>query len=508
MTDENEQKDLPPREGVLTGAGFALITQITTTLFTGVLTLYLVRALGPGDYGIFGVALGVSTIVLLLADLGVAYSAARFVAERRDERPAVQAILADALRLKLILATIVAVVLVALSSTIAEAYDEPRLTWALRGMALAAAAQSLLILYLESFMAMGQISRNVRIIFVESLAETTASVILVALTATAAGATFGRAIGYGIGVAAAIVVVTRTLGRAAVRLRRPAGNTSTGHTREILGYAVPLLVTNSAYTLYSTADVLLVGAILGATDAGLFAAPARLIVFSGILGLAVANAVAPRMARYKTDPDAALALRGALRALVMVQGLFIAPLLVWTAPLIALLLGEEFRESADVLRALVPYMFLLGIGPLITTSVNYIGMAGRRIPIVFGALAINVVINVTLLPEIGVVAAAIGISAAYLMYLPAHLYLCGRHVAIPIGPFLLTVLRSLVAAAAMASVLLVFGTSDSDLQPWEWVVGGGSGVATYVAVLIGTGQLRLHELRAVARIARARLGRG
>jgi len=508
MADLDDQKDHPPREGVVAGTGFALATQVTTTLFTGVLTLYLVRALGPGDYGIFGLALGISTIVLLFSDLGVSYSAARFVAERRDERQAVQSILADALRLKLILATTVATILVALSSTIADAFGEPGMTWALRGIALAAAAQSVLLLYLENFIAMGQISRNVRIVFVESLTECTTSIVLVALAATAAAATFGRAIGYGIGMAAAIVVATRMLGRASIRLRRSPAAKGRGHTRQILGYALPLLVTNSAYTLFSTVDVLLVGAILGTAEAGLFAAPARLIVFSGMLGLAVASAVAPRMARHRSDPAAAEALRRAMRLLVMVQALFIAPLLVWTAPLIALLLGEGFRESADVLRALVPYMFLLGLGPLITTSVNYIGLAGRRIPIVFGALAIDVVIGLTLLPTIGVVAAGISISAAYLVYLPAHLYLCSRHVELRIGAFMLTIARSLVAAAAMAAVLFVFGTSNAELEPWELIVGGVAGVATYAAVLVGIGELRPNELRAVARIAQTKLSRG
>lgn len=502
MAEDRDQSELPPREGIVSGTAFSLLVQITTTVFTAVLTLYLVRALGPESYGVFGLALGAATIAMLLSDMGVSHSTARFVAERLDKRTVVGSILADALRLRLLLATFVEIGLVALAEPIAAAYGEPDLAWALRGMALAVFFQSVLILYLDSFTAMGRISRNVWIILIESFAETTASIALVALGAGAAGATFGRAIGYAIGAAAAVAVATRMIGRTAFRLRAaPVGDS---HTRAIAGYALPLLVTNSAYALYSTADILLIGALLTTTAVGLFSAPLRLTAFMGILGLAVANAVAPRLARQREDPSAVLALRAALRYLVMFQAVLIAPLIVWAEPIVDLLLGPDYAESADVLRGLTPYVFLLALGPLITTTVNYLGKAGRRIPIVFGALAINVAIDVALLREWGIVAAAIGTSVAYLIYVPAHLYLCRKSVDIPLRPLAQTLARSLLAAAVMAGVLALAGTGQ--LSPVAWIVGGTGGVLAYVAVLIVSGELKPHELRSVADALRRRSG--
>jgi len=502
VVEDREQSDLPPREGIVSGTGFSLVVQATTTIFTAVLTLYLVHALGPQSYGVFGLALGASTIAILLADLGVSHSTARFVAERLDKRSVVGAILADALRLRLVLATIVEIALVALAEPIAAAYGEPDLAWALRGMALAVFFQSVLMLYVESFTAMGRISRNVRIILIESFAETTTSIALVALGAGAAGATFGRAIGYAIGAAAAVAVATRLIGRTAFRLR--AASAGAGHVRAIAGYALPLLVTNSAYALYSTADTLLIGALLTTTAVGLFSAPLRLTVFMGALGLAVASAVAPRLARHRYDSSAVVALRRALRYLVMFQAVMIAPLVVWAEPIVSLLLGPDYADSADVLRGLTPYVFLLGVGPLITMSVNYLGRAGRRIPIVFGALAINVAIDVALLRDWGIVAAAMGTSVAYVIYVPAHLYLCRQSVTIPLGPLALTLARSLLAAGVMAGVLALAGTSE--LSVVAWIVGGVGGVLSYVAVLVASGELRLHELRRVAGAARGRFG--
>ena len=502
MAEDPEQSELAPREGIVSGTAFSLVVQITTTIFTAVLTLYLVRALGPTAFGVFGLALGISTIAILLSDMGVSHSTARFVAERLEQRSAVGAIIADALRLRLLLATIVEIGLVALAEPIADAYGEPDLAWALRGMALAVFFQSVLMLYLDSFTAMGRISRNVWIVLVESLTETTASIALVALGAGAAGATFGRAIGYAVGAAAAVAVATRMIGKTAFRVRRATGRPS--HVREIAVYALPLLVTNSAYVLYSTAGILLIGALLTTTDVGIFGAPLRLTVFMGVLGLAVANAVAPRLARHRDDPTSVIALCRALRFLIMFQALLIAPLIVWAEPIVSVLLGPDYSGSVDVLRGLTPYVFLLALGPLITTSVNFLGKAGRRIPIVIGALVVNVGIDVALLREWGIVAAAVGTSVAYLIYVPAHLYLCKQSVTVPLRPLAVTLGRSLLAASVMGGVLALAGTSE--LSVAAWVAGGSGGVLAYVAALILSGELTTHELRSVVGAVRGRFG--
>ena len=62
---------------------FALASQIATASFTAILTIFLVRVLGPEDYGVFALALSVASLVFLPADFGISQSTARFVAEHR-----------------------------------------------------------------------------------------------------------------------------------------------------------------------------------------------------------------------------------------------------------------------------------------------------------------------------------------------------------------------------------------------------------------------------------------
>ena len=92
-----------------------------SALFTAGLTLFLVRRLGPHDYGVYALALSVGGILLLPADFGVTRSAARFIAERRGNLAEIAGVLRHAIRLKAIGAGAVAVALIIAAGPIADA---------------------------------------------------------------------------------------------------------------------------------------------------------------------------------------------------------------------------------------------------------------------------------------------------------------------------------------------------------------------------------------------------
>src|SRR3954463_6855648 len=78
-------------------AAFAFAAQMVTSLATGLLTLYLVRALGPEDFGVLAIAIGLGTLCLLPGDFGVSTSTSRFVAEAHGDWPVIGALLRHAL---------------------------------------------------------------------------------------------------------------------------------------------------------------------------------------------------------------------------------------------------------------------------------------------------------------------------------------------------------------------------------------------------------------------------
>jgi O-antigen/teichoic acid export membrane protein len=487
-------------DSIARNTGFSLAVRLSSAVFTAALTVFLVRYLGPDDYGVFALALSVGTIALLPSNLGVSQAAARYIAERRGHPERVAAVVSDALFLKLVIATAFAVALAALAGPVADAYGTPDLEWPVRIMALAIFGQSTLLLYDSIFESLGRIAVYLRVALAESAIEASASVAIVLAGGGAAGAVAGRAAAYVFGAGLGLLLLARTVGR---RLR-PRMREGRGFRRRIVGYGGALLVIEGAFVLFAKIDVLLIGAILSVTSVGLFEAPMRLVSFLGIIGAAVSAGVAPRVSRGDQRPDRG-ALEAAVRWLVLVQGLVVAPLLVWAGPIADTVLGPDYEESADVFRAIIPFAFLVGISPLLANTVNYLGEARKRVPIAIGALLINLVIDLALLSEIGIVAGAIGTNVAYTLYVAAHVWILRRLLDLRLRPLVPTFARAALGVAAMSGVLLLFGTSDVGVP--ALIAGTVLGIAVYAAVLIALREISPAEARRGLSAIRAALAR-
>jgi O-antigen/teichoic acid export membrane protein len=484
------QDTLAPGGGAARNTALTFAGQVAAAVLTAVLTIFLVRRLGPEGYGVFSLAFGIGVLVVLPADFGISAATARFVAERRESRRLVTAVLAHGLKLKLISAAIAGGALFVLAGPIASAYDTPALAWPLRGIALSVIGQSVLYYYGNAFIALGRTALNLRAVITESIFEFTASTTLVLLGAGATGAAFGRAIGYAFGVAVALVLIVRLLGRRAVEVRgaEPLPGLN------MLRYAGALLIVEGAYTMFGQVDALIIGGFLGATSVGLFQGPLRITALLSYPGLALSAGISPRLARREGhEPDVG-ALTIGLRWLIVLQGAMMAPLIVWAGPIVNLIFGPAYSESAAVLRGLAPYIFLSGFAPLVSTVVDYLGEARRRIPIALGTLALNLAIDIVYIPKIGIVAGAIGTSAAYAIYVPAHLRICAQLLPLKLRPLASTFLRCALAAAAMAAVLYAVGRSD--LTAFDWALGLSVGTAAYGSILFATGEIRAREVRA------------
>jgi O-antigen/teichoic acid export membrane protein len=478
---------------------FALASQLATAGFTAILTVFLVRYLGPEDYGVFALALGVASLVFLPADFGISQSTARYVAEHRGEDDRVAEVLADGFKLKLIASGVICVILFALAGPISNAYDAPEMVWPLRGVALAVFGQSIVGFYRTAFEALGRVSLTLRLIAAESAVEAGASITLVLLGAGVSGAAFGRAIGYGFGALYALVLIVRSVNRRALSLR----GVPSGRLREIAKYAGALLVIDAVFAVITQIDILLIGAVLGTTAVGVFQAPAKLITFLHYPGLALSAGVSPRLSRGGAGPNVG-AFQTGIRYLMILQAVMVVPVVVWAGPIVEVVLGSGFEESADVLRALAPLIYLFGLAPLVSVGVNYLGEARRRIPIAVAALVVNFVVSIWLLNEIGVVGSAIGADAAYLIYVPAHFWICKQLIGLSLAPVAATFARTMLAAGAMALVMIGFGTENLSLL--DWLAGGASGLATYCVCLLLTGEVRRTELLSIRRALASRAG--
>ncbi|HEX8053656.1 MAG TPA: oligosaccharide flippase family protein [Thermoleophilaceae bacterium] len=483
------------------GAGrntlLALMTQLVTGLFTAVLTIYLVRALGPREFGVLSLAIGIGTVLLLPSDFGISGSASRFIAERFPDRPAIAAIMADALRLKLAIGAIVSIALLATAGLIADAYGEPELGWPIRWMAIAVFGQSMVGFFRYAFLSMRDAGTGFRIVAGESAVEAAATIGLVVLAGGAASAAAGRAIGYTFGAILAGSLAARLLGRAAFSRSRRLADAR----RRLARYAGALFAIDVAFSASVQMAPLMIGGFLGAREVGLFTAPSRLMILLQYPGLALANGVGPRMARGEDHEPETRLFTTAFRYLIVLQALLLVPIVAWADPIVDLLLGSEFSESADLLRQLTPYIFSSGLAAILASGLTYLGEAKRRLPIAIGDVFLTAGLTAGGLATIGLSGAAYAADIVSVLYVGVHFWIIRGLVDLPLRPLLLALVRGLLAAAAAAGVLVLFGTDD--LAVWEWVAGGAGALLAFTAVVVLTREVSLGELRSmVALVAR------
>jgi O-antigen/teichoic acid export membrane protein len=293
------------------------------------------------------------------------------------------------------------------------------------------------------------------------------------------------------GLGCAVLLTIRVLGRSVLG-RPPPGEPG---ARRILRYGGALFLVDSAYTLFTAIDVLVIGAFLTATAVGLFSAPMRLLFLLQLPAAVISTAVSPRMARgFATDRDVGTFVR-ALSYIALFQVAVIPPLLVWAEPIVRLIFGPNYHGSVNVLRLLTPFVFLLGFGSILSVTANYLGQARQRVPIAISTVAINVVADLILIPRVGIVGGAMGTDLAYIVYAPAHFWVCQRILGIRLLPIAGTVLRASVAGVAMAGVLLAFGTHELSLS--TVIVGGLLAILVYLACLTAMGLIGRAERQAL-----------
>jgi O-antigen/teichoic acid export membrane protein len=471
--------------------------QIATLVFTAGLTLYLVRALGAAGYGVYALAVSIGALMLFPAGLGLPMAVGRFLADHRTSAHQLREIFWVGMRLQVPAATVAGVALFAASGAIADAYNEPALTWPLRWVALSVIGQALFAFLVTVGASVRRSSLALRMTVIESAFEASASIALVIAGGGAAGAAFGKLVGYAVAGVAGVILTMRLLGRSGRRNLEPRRVS----LRTLTRYAGVMFVVDVTWSAITQVDVLLIGALLTSAAVGSFGAVLRLIAVLGYLGLAVSAAVAPRLSLAGGNPDVR-SFERAIRYLIVVQGLTIAPMLIWATPIVDLLFGPGYHDADQILRVLTLYSFLGAPASLITVAVTYLGEGRRRVVVMLATLVLGLALTYVLIEAVGVVGAAIGDDIVQVVYVSAHLWISSTLVTLDLRRLAWSLLNTVLAASAAALVLLAFGTDH--LSPAQWVGGTCIGVAVYLGALVFTRELTVSEILTVT--ARLRAG--
>jgi O-antigen/teichoic acid export membrane protein len=434
------------------------------------LTVVLAHGFGQAGAGVALQVLGVTAILLGFAKVGMDSVMVWMLPRLRVTSPAeVRGALALALVVAAAAGTVAGVVLAALTPALAETGAEGAgvLAQALLSVAWFLPAGAVLVVALAATRALGSMWAYTGI---GGIGLPAARVLAAGVVAVAGGSAVAAVIGWA---ALLVPAVAVALGVLAVQLRRGGGMQGPALpdralTSRMWRYAVPRTASAGLEQGLQWFDVLLVGLLVGASASGSYGAASRFLAAGLMVDVALRMVVAPRLsaalARSRTAEAAGL-YQVATSWLV----LFSTPIyltMALFAPVLLGWLGAGFVEAAPALALLSgAALVTLCLGPVHTVLLMG-GRSGWAAVNKAIALAVGVLLNLILLPILGILGAAI--SWAVVMLLDAVLAAVQvRHflgIRLAVAPVLRALGYPAASVALGAAVALpVFGQTAAGL---------------------------------------------
>jgi O-antigen/teichoic acid export membrane protein len=218
---------------------------------------------------------------------------------------------------------------------------------------------------------------------------------------------------------AALVVYMLAMRRHGRLLQPPDGTLA----RRMVGYgARAYVVTLLAYMLIRI-DLLLVNGIQGAGAAGQYSIAVALADALYLLPVSISVNLFARLARGSVDRELSLGVFQLVAIGYLIVCALAAPL---AGPVITLLFGAAYHPAISLFLWLLPGVYCLGLLTVIAYHFAAHGMPRELVLVWAPGLAVNLAIDLVLLPGHGTYVASISSTIAYAIVLTLHLRLFAR----------------------------------------------------------------------------------
>ena len=406
--------------GMARGGAANLVGAVVTTLANLLLAVVVARALDTTDAGVFFTTTSLVLLLSTLGRLGTGNGLVYFLPRLRvTGSPAeVSAALRLAFRPTLIASTVIGAVLFLLAPQVAALIAADRqsdATLVLRLVAVALPFASIGDVFQSATRGFNRMRTTV---VVEKIARPLAQLVLIVVAAPTGSAVLlvlAWTVPYLPATLASWLPVRRFV--AADRRTRSDRQPSGFGAAEFWRFTAPRGVASLAQIMLQRLDVILVAVIVGSPEAALYAAATRFLVVGQFGNQAISLALQPRL-------SAALARRDLSRARFLYQtSTSWLVLLTWPLYLVVLLFpaallsvfGRDYTTATDVVLILCSAMLVATACGQVDSVLMMAGKSSWNMGNATAALVVDVVLNVLLLPHLGITGAAVAWAAAILV---------------------------------------------------------------------------------------------
>jgi O-antigen/teichoic acid export membrane protein len=472
---------LAPRTRLASQGALLLAGSAFGSGLTYLLGVYLARALGATDYGLFSLALTLFNVVVLIATLGMETAALRFVSQAGARGLSDRVTIARCAVIAGVVGLAAAVTLTAAAPALAErVFDKPDLTPILELFAPGIPLATLGAVFVASLQGRHRIVPMVSIRYgLEPVGKLVLCSVAIAL---------GFGVDGTVTALLAIYLLSLVIALASLfpRAAPASGVDASGleSWRALFVFALPLVVSNLFGVISARSDLLAIGAFLPSQDLAIYAAATQTAAIVALLLSAIESACAPNIAHALgagNEKLLATLAKTASRWSLMLATLAFVELALF-ARLVLGWFGPEFERSA-------PCLVILAFGHFVASacvsSTSIVLMSGRSRWIMANAVAMGVVLiaaNLCFVPRFGIVGAAVANSLCVAIGgLVAALQ--ARRVS-GVMPMSRSTLKIIASGAAALGAGLLAGSPGIDAHP---VVVAAAALAVFGACLLVTG---------------------
>ncbi len=468
----------------LFGAGFSAVANLA-------LALVVTRGFGRHDAGLFFSATAAFLVLEMLSRLGTDTAGVYFIARLRalGDSHLIAAHLRVALKPVLAVSVVCAAVLAIFAGWLSRVLLGGSSPVNLQVMA---ACLPFAVLYDIRLAATRGFGTVVASTLLEKLIRPALQLVflsIVAVTGQARALAIAWAVPYVLVLPVAVTVLYRLVKRENVKQQHGAGRRIAA---TFWRFAAPRSVTGLAQALLQRLDIVIVAAILGPSSAAVYAAATRFLVLGQLGNQAISAPVEPRLSGLLARRDIGGAqdvYRLSTAWLISVNWPFFLVTAVY-APTVMEAFGQGYRSGWTVAMLLCLCMLAAtGVG-LVDVVLVFAGRTTWNLFNTLTALAVNIAVDVVLLPHIGIIGAAVGWGAAILI--TNLLPLAQIHHMLGLHPFG----KRVATAAAIA--LVAFALLPGAVR----LLLGGGFVSLAVAGMLGLGVYAalLHRFRGVLQL--------
>lgn len=431
------------------------VSQIISVVSGAILTIALARLLDPDAYGLLFLAISVVGTVKHFSELGIARSAARYIAKYKETDPSqLDHVLKFSLILNVSTLSIICFLFLAGHRYIATLIGEPDLVpflslgvWFIAFGTLATYVRKTLQGFeaIEIGAVLQAANRGTKLVL---------ALALVLLGYGAIGALIGYIVGFMVTAVTGFIYLYFRYYRTA-----QTGDRIPGLRRQIGEYALPLTATSTADVLDKRIDTILVGFFIGPVSVAYYTIGKQVITFVQTPMSALGFTLSPtyEAQRVKGNPDTAARIyEQALSYSLLLYVPAAAGLILVAEPLVELVFGNQYLGAVPVLQVLAVYALLRTVTTLTSSGLDYLGRAQERAVAKIVTSVLNAILNVLLIPSIGVLGAAIATVITYSIYTFVNVYIIGTVFDIRIGQLVRHLIVVLLITSIMSAIVSVF----------------------------------------------------